>query len=294
MRLLEEERIPESARRWYVVRAQAFVEAMRPKRLGELTAEEITAYFPRYAREHRLTDWQYRQTVEAVRLLLVRLGGCRAAQEVEWDFLVEVGQALPMDHPTLMGAVTPAEVIDGSPRYSAAAVAQPLLKQLAQVLRANRYALRTEQTHVDWCHRFLLYLEGHSRVTAGDCSSIGKADVQRFLTHLAVERQVSASTQNRALNALVFLFRHVLERPLDEMHFGRAKAARRLPVVLSLEEVRALLDALSGTPALLARLLYGTGMRLMEGIRLRVGDLDFDNRRIVVRNGKGARIGWCR
>jgi integron integrase len=142
---------------------------------------------------------------------------------------------------------------------------------------------------VDWCHRFLLYLEGHSRVTAGDCSSIGKADVQRFLTHLAVERQVSASTQNQALNALVFLFRHVLERPLDEMHFGRAKVTQRLPVVLSVEEVRALLDALSGTPALLARLLYGTGMRLMEGIRLRVGDLDFDSRHIVVRNAKGGK-----
>jgi hypothetical protein len=81
--LLEEERIPESARRWYMVRAQAFVEAMRPKRLGELTAEEIKAFFPRYAREQRLSDWQYRQTVEAVRLLLVPLGGCRAIKGSE-------------------------------------------------------------------------------------------------------------------------------------------------------------------------------------------------------------------
>ncbi|TVQ93578.1 MAG: integron integrase [Chromatiaceae bacterium] len=287
--LLERERIPESARRWYVLRAQAFVEAMRPKRLGELTAEEIKAFFPRYAREQRLSDWQYRQTVEAVQLLLVQLGACPAAQQVEWDFLVEAGQVLPADHPTRMGAVTPAAVIDGSPRYSAATTDRPLLKQLAQVLRAGHYALRTEQTYVDWCHRFVRYLEGDARHPPGDYSSVGATEVQRFLTHLAVDRQVSASTQNQALNALVFLFRHVLERPLDDMRFGRAKATQRLPVVLSTDEVRALLDALTGTPALLARLLYGTGMRLMEGVRLRVGDLDFDHRRIVVRNGKGGK-----
>ena len=81
MQLLEQEHIPANARRWYVVRAQDFVEAMRPKRLGQLTAEEIAAFFPGYAGERRLTDWQYRQTVEAVQLLLVRLGGCRAAHE---------------------------------------------------------------------------------------------------------------------------------------------------------------------------------------------------------------------
>lgn len=289
MTVLERKRIPESARRWYVLRAQAFVEAMRPKRLGELTAEEINAFFPRYAREQRLSDWQYRQTVEAVQLLLVQLGGCPAAQQVEWDFLVEAGQALPADHPTRMGAVTPAAVIDRSPRYSTATAGRPLLKQLAQVLRARHYALRTEQTYVDWCHRFVRYLEGDARHTPGDYSTVSEAEVQRFLTHLAVERQVSASTQNQALNALVFLFRHVLERPLDDMRFGRAKETQRLPVVLSTDELRALLDALTGTPALLARLLYGTGMRLMEGVRLRVGDLDFDNRRIVVRNGKGGK-----
>ena len=79
------------------------MEATRPKRLGELTAEEIAAFFPRYAGEHRLTDWQYRQTVEAVQLLLVRLGGCRAAHEVEWDFLSEIGQALPAELPDAGG-----------------------------------------------------------------------------------------------------------------------------------------------------------------------------------------------
>jgi hypothetical protein len=221
--LLAQERIPESARRWYLVRAQEFVAAMRPKRLGQLTADEITAFFPRHARERRLEDWQYRQMVEAVQLLLVRLGDCPGAKAVEWDFWTEVGQALPADHPTRVGALTPAEAIDKNPRYSKAATERSLLKQLAQVLRARRYALRTEQTYVDWCHRFLVHWEGHPGHTPGDYSNLGTADVQRFWTHLAVDLKVAASTQNQALNALVFLFRHVLERPLEEMAFSRAK-----------------------------------------------------------------------
>ncbi len=96
--------------------------------------------------------------------------------------------------------VTPAEAIDANPRYVRAATDRPLLKELAQVLRARRYALRTEQTYVDWCHRFLLFLEGQPGFSTGDYSRVGKAQVQLFLSHLAVERQVSASTQNQALN----------------------------------------------------------------------------------------------
>jgi integron integrase len=273
-----------------VRRAQDFIDAMRPKRLSGLSADEITGFFPRYAREQRLTDWQYRQTVDAVQLLLVDLAGSDAASQVEWDFCREAGAELPAEHPTLAAASPPDAAIDANPRYGNSTADKALLKQLAQVMRAKRYALRTEQTYVDWCYRFLLFLEGQSRHKPGDYTNVGQADVERFLTHLAVQRQVSASTQNQALNALVFLFRHVLKQPLgDNMNIGRAKRPPRLPVVLSVDEVRALLDALNGTPQLLARLLYGTGMRLMEGIRLRVGDLDFDNHRIVVRDGKGGK-----
>jgi len=172
--------------------------------------------------------------------------------------------------------------------YQRAAGAQPLLRQLARTLRAERYALRTEQTYVDWCHRFLLFC-GVGSSKEVDIQALGAADVERFLGHLATERNVSASTQNQALNALVYLFRRVLERPLDEMQFRRAQRPPRVPVVLSRDEVRALLAALTDTPQLLARLLYGTGMRLMEGVRLRVGDVDFGNGRILVRNGKGGK-----
>jgi integron integrase len=136
---------------------------------------------------------------------------------------------------------------------------------------------------VDWAHRFLLFTASKAE------ADLAEGDAERFLAHLATERSVSASTQNQAMNALVFLFREVLERPLGEMRFGRARRPLRVPVVLTRVEVRALLAQLVGTTALMARLMYGTGMRLMECMRLRVGDVDFGNRLVVVRDGKGGK-----
>jgi integron integrase len=288
LELLVRERVPAYARRWYVQRAEDFVAAVGPKRLSEVTAGEITAFFPRYARENQLTGWQFRQTVDALQLLLVDLAQAGAPREVDWEHLRESGRALEAAHPTRAAAMSPEAAVAGHPVYQRAAAAQPLLQQLARTLRAERYALRTEQTYVDWCHRFLLFC-GAGGDREIDTGTLGAGDVERFLGHLATERNVSASTQNQALNALVYLFRRVLERPLDEMQLRRAQRPPRVPVVLSRDEVRALLAALTGTPQLLARLLYGTGMRLMEGVRLRVGDVDFGNGRILVRNGKGGK-----
>ena len=146
-----------------------------------------------------------------------------------------------------------------------------------------QYSIRTEQAYVDWCHRFLAF--------CGDTptAALGVEDVQRFLTHLAVDRSVAAKTQSLAYNAVAFLFKQVLERPLEDVRFARTKRQQRLPVVLTREEVRRLCEAMDGTFGLMARLMYGTGMRLMECVRLRVADLDFGNRSIVVRNGKGGK-----
>ena len=123
-----------------------------------------------------------------------------------------------------------------------------------------------------------------------DPSDLGAPEVVRFLEHLAVERTVAVSTQNQALNALVFLYSQVLDRSLDDLGaFVRAPRPRRLPVVLARAQVRALLDAMSGTHQLMARLMYGTGMRLLECVRLRIKDIDFDYRQIVIRDAKGGK-----
>ena len=167
---------------------------------------------------------------------------------------------------------------------SAASKSPRLLDQLRAELRVRHYSLRTESVYVDWVRRFIFFHgKRHPR-------GLGAAEVGAFLSHLATERGVSASTQNQAKAALLFLYKEVLVVDLPWLgEVVQARASRRLPVVLNPAEVLKLLDEMDGTMALIARLLYGTGMRLMEGLRLRVKDVDFTRREIVVREGKGAK-----
>ena len=156
-----------------------------------------------------------------------------------------------------------------------------LIQRYREELQARHYARRTVKTYEQWLRRFLRFHQlRHPR-------EMGSAEVNAFLTHLAVEGQVSASTQNQALAALLFLYRVLLERDLDLEGVVRARKPRRLPVVLTEEEVRSVLQRLEGSEALVAGLLYGSGLRLMEALRLRVHDLDFNRQELTVRNGKG-------
>ena len=157
-----------------------------------------------------------------------------------------------------------------------------LLDRVRDAVRVRHYSLRTEEAYEGWARRFILF---HGKRHPKD---MGALEVEAFLTHLAVDRKVSASTQNQAKAALLFLYRELLEVDLPWLDgVTQAKEKRRLPVVLTLGEVRSLLDQMSGQMELVASLLYGTGLRLMEGLRLRVKDLDFDALEVVVRGGKG-------
>ena len=157
-----------------------------------------------------------------------------------------------------------------------------LLDQVREVMRLKHYSLRTEQTYIQWIKRFIFFHQKrHPR-------EMGAPEVKAFLTDLAVRHRVAASTQNQGLNALVFLYQKVLDLSLGEIgEYARAKRPQRLPVVLTREEVQRLLAATKDTYQLMARLLYGTGMRLMECIRLRVKDVEFERNQIIVREGKG-------
>jgi len=150
-------------------------------------------------------------------------------------------------------------------------------------MRTRHLALRTEQAYLQWLQRYLAFHDGR------DPRALGASEVERFLTHLAVHRKVSAATQNQALQALLFLYRHILEIELPWLDVTRAAPNRRLPVVLSRAKVRALLAQLQGTPWLVASLLYGSGLRLMEAIRLRVKDLALERGELIVRAGKGGK-----
>jgi len=175
-----------------------------------------------------------------------------------------------------MDPTEPSDDFHGPPRPP------KLLVQLRDHLRTRHYALRTEQVYIDWVRRFIQFHELRHP------STLGPVEVEAFLTHLAVERHVSASTQNQAKAALLYFYKNVLavDLPwLDEI--VQAKTPRRLPLVLTEREVRELLEALHGPMWLIASLLYGTGMRLLECLRLRVKDVEFSRREIVVREGKG-------
>jgi integron integrase len=156
-----------------------------------------------------------------------------------------------------------------------------LLDRLRHACRVRHYSIRTEDAYHDWARRFILF---HGKRHP---ETMAEAEVNAFLTHLAVEGKVAASTQNQALCAILFLYEHVLDRPLDRLDVIRAQRPKRLPVVLTKSEVRAVHKELDGTMLLIAQLLYGSGLRLLESLRLRVKDLDFDRNELTVREGKG-------
>jgi integron integrase len=164
-------------------------------------------------------------------------------------------------------------------------IAKPrLLDKVRECVRVRHYSYRTEQQYVSWVRRFILF---HDKRHPGE---MGPAEVEAFLSSLAVRGRVAASTQNQALAALLFLYRHVLKQDLPWLkNVIRARKPRRLPVVLSRAETRALLAQLSGVYWLVGNLLYGSGLRLMECLRLRVQDLDFVRGQVMVRNGKGGK-----
>lgn len=157
-----------------------------------------------------------------------------------------------------------------------------LLDQARGILRAKHYSYKTEQSYINWMKRYVLF---HNKRHPKE---MGEAEINQFLTHLAVNENVAASTQNQALCAIVFLYKEVLQRDVKDLgNVVWAKKPKRLPIVLTVEEVRLVMNHLTGVPWLMVNLLYGAGLRQAECLRLRVQDIDFSYNQITVRAGKG-------
>lgn len=158
-----------------------------------------------------------------------------------------------------------------------------LLEQLREQLRARHYALRTEETYIAWARKYILF---HNKRHP---KSMGAEEINTFLTHLALEKKMAASTQNQALSAILFLYRYVLNTEFDQsaLIYSRSKKRKYVPTVLSKKEAKDVLQQMNGVYLLMTQIIYGSGLRLMEVLRLRVKDLDFANRQIIVRDGKG-------
>lgn len=277
---VEEHKVSPDHARFYVHWAKAFLNHQSDKPLEERTRVDIDAFFKELAEREGVKDWQVNQARYALRLLYEQ-------------FLPNYRPALA---PVATGAVSqfsaggqgrlpePAngfrdEVVPGEVERRHGAILQAVITEI----RARHYSYRTEQTYLDWVRRFIAF---HAYRDPRQLEAA--TDVKAYLDYLAIEREVSASTQNQALNALVFLYREALKQPFGELdEVVRAKRPQRMPVVLTHAEVKAVLANIEGVCGLMAGLLYGSGLRLMECVRLRVKDIDFDQRQIMVRSGKG-------
>lgn len=157
-----------------------------------------------------------------------------------------------------------------------------LLDQVRDVIRKKHYSIRTEHAYVEWVKRFVIY---HNKRHP---QYMGEKEISQYISHLATEQKVAASTQNQALNAIVFLYKHVLEIGLGDFgHLERAKRPERLPTVMTKTEVSRVLAAIPSTYGLMAKLIYGCGLRLMGCVRLRVKDIEFERNHVIVHDGKG-------
>ena len=261
---------------WFVRWAEKFATVTRGKPLRERTAADIRKFLFELSIQRGIQPWQIHQAEEA----LVFLYEGFLKLDLGLNAVRPLGPAQGLVNPNLKTRQhfrdrTPSKAEEQA-RYG------KLFSRFRSAIRVRHYSIRTERAYQQWVGRLLSFHKDKSP------ENIDADDIHNYLNYLAEERKVAASTQNQALNAIVFFFKEVLKRdPGDFSDFVRAKRPTHVPEVLTRSEVESLLDAMSGINQLMAGLLYGAGLRLMECIRLRVKDLDFEARRLTVRNGKG-------
>lgn len=286
----------ERAARWYVKHVENYIKSHPERKLKTHSAEILSEYLKDKGRNPQLKDWQFKQIIYALKILFKDLLSLPWTDEFPWEDWIDSATRLEPSHPTIARDnnqwFLPSKEEFDLKNYKD--LSDGLLKQVYEKypdeinkmvhrLRVRNYAIRTEQTYLNWFLRFVAF---HKFQNPADLS--GK-HISRYLEHLVVNRGVSSSTQKIALNALVFYYCKVLERDIGEIEsYTRSKKPRRLPVVLTKEEVKLLLDNIK-TPQhwLMISLLYACGLRLMECIRLRILDIDFGYRQIIIRNAKG-------
>lgn len=286
---LTENNVPEACLRQYVLCVERFIAHYPHIRLKNQTASNLDSYFASLGRETKLQDWQFGQHIEALQLLFIDFLHLSWANDFSWDSWSASGQSLQKNHTTIARDankvnITPisktTNTSDGATYSKRRAF---WLDQLIIAVRADQYSIRTEQSYESWLSRYFDFNKPSSP------DDLNQKDVSQFLSYQAAERQVSASTQRQALCALVYFYNNVKDQPLSDVEgFIRSKSKVKMPVVLSKDEVRLFLSSVHDSMfSLMVGLLYGTGMRLMECIRLRVQDIDFEYSQIFIINGKG-------
>ena len=288
--------VPTKSVPWYVKHVEQYIQAYPEQRLVHHPARNLNDYLQHLGRNAQLSDWQFKQALDALRILFVDIVRAPWAATFHWHHWADSYTSLPHDHATVARSYShhregklakhanfTSSTNDGGFIKKVSERYPDHFGKLISAIRMRQYSIRTEQAYEAWLARYIGY---HKMANP---EALGAKAVAAFLEHIVVQRGVAASTQNQALNALVFFYSHALERPLDDLgEIVRSKKPRRLPVVLSREEIHRLLREIDiPMQHLMANLLYGCGLRLMECIRLRVYDIDFTYQHIFVRNAKG-------
>jgi integron integrase len=288
--------VPHKVVRWYVKRVEEYIKANPSSRLSQHTRDTMENYLQEAGRNHRLADWQFKQIVEALKILFTDIVRSDWAKDFPWGYWMDSASQLPNSHATVARDYhRPADPHQSNKENTALSTSDDRLVQKAQSsypdyfarliteIRIKNYSIRTEHAYERWVARYLIF---HSMK---DPAELDGSAVASFLEYLVIKRQVSSSTQGQALCALVFFYKFVLKIELGDFgHFTHSNKPRRLPVVLSPAEIARLFSAINNdTYRLMAHLLYASGLRLIECIRLRIQDIDFDYSQIIVRNAKG-------
>ncbi len=277
--------------RWYVKRVEAYINYYDGLRLKHHSPAEVDKYLNMMGRKNGMIDWQFTQIVDALRILFVDLLNIDWARQYDWDGWSESAIALPDDHASIARDVSPDEIIKEllEKRGKDSLLKQVCIKYPEHIkaliinIRTKQYSIRTEKSYLQWLTRYIAFHD------MSDPAGLEDLAIGRYLEHLVVNRNVSASTQNQALNAIIFFYKFVVGRELPEVgDFARARRPKRLPVVMTRDEVSQLLDNIdSSIQQLMIKLLYGCGLRVMECVRLRILDVDFGYKQILIRNAKG-------
>ncbi|MCU7797611.1 MAG: integron integrase [Candidatus Thiodiazotropha sp. (ex Myrtea spinifera)] len=275
-------RIPEWTIPWYRRHIEIFIHDHPNTRLKEHSIASVDAWLSHLGRNPNVNEWLFRQKIDALRLLFCHYLKLPWANQIEWDNWLSGAKALGRDHPTVARRYEMIEQAVNDPRNRFVRNFPDIYRKYLIFMRISDYSPNTEKSYLAWINRFLLF---HSGKHPCDC---GEIELASFLEHLAINRKVSGATQGLALNALVFFFSRVLERPLGQIGpYKRPKKPGRLPTILSPDEIHNLLNGLTPTNRLMIRLMYGTGMRVMECVSVRLKDLDFEYLQITIRAGKG-------
>jgi len=285
---------PDNAR-YYVRHAEGYIKAHPNKRLALHTSSDMEQYLKYKGRSILLEDWQFQQMITALQILFVEMIRTSWADSFPWDEWIAQAECLNNDHSTVSRDFIP---FDKS--YLSTDIEKKLntrgelfkqiyslypayLEGLIGQIRLKHYSIRTEETYLHWVLRYIRF---HSMA---DPVTLSEQDISRYLEFLVLQRNVSSSTQSLVLNSIMFFYKYVLKKDFDtKIKFARSKKPKRLPVVLSKEEIISLFKLIDNpTQLLMANILYGCGLRLMECVRLRILDVDFDYHQILIRNAKG-------